>query len=97
MPGDLQFHATPIRDQFAGLRGRTVHFIGNDDYVADATQRLRDRVGDRTADQASELDMRPFEILRDMLLEESRDYIGGAPQAAKVYQHQNAELVGVRW
>jgi hypothetical protein len=45
-------------------------------------------------------DWEPFEILRDILREESGDdhsSIGGPPQLVKVYQHMNCKHIGVFW
>ncbi|EOO70351.1 hypothetical protein IIC_04793 [Bacillus cereus VD021] len=49
-------------------------------------------------------DMEPFEMVRDLLLNNRGDFgidkhrtIGGAPQIVKVYQHMNTEPVGVYW
>jgi len=45
-------------------------------------------------------DWEPFEIVRDILREESGDHnssVGGPPQVMKVYQHMNAKHIGVFW
>lgn len=45
-----------------------------------------------------ELDMEPFEVLRDLLRSSTElDTIGGPPQLAKVYQHMNCKPIGVMW
>src|SRR3954447_7447997 len=41
--------------------------------------------------------MEPFEVLRDIVLEERFDSVGGAPHVAKVYRHLNTQFFGVPW
>ena len=41
--------------------------------------------------------MEPFEVLRDMIRQETSPYIGGPPQLAKAYQHLNVMRLGVYW
>ncbi|MBI3169597.1 MAG: hypothetical protein HYZ22_14025 [Chloroflexi bacterium] len=61
--------------------------------------RLRNDENNRTASQTPrEVNMEPFEVLRDLLREtKNSDSIGGPPQLLKVYQHINALPVPVFW
>lgn len=42
-------------------------------------------------------DMEPFEVLRDMIREDTFDTIGGPLQLLKVYEHMNRSPISVRW
>lgn len=49
-----------------------------------------------------EFDMEPFEVVRDLLINKNNQdlklsSVGGAPQLVKVYQHMNAQPIGVFW
>ena len=46
----------------------------------------------------AQLDMEPFEIVRDMLRDTAHsETIGGAPQVVKVHQYMSAAPLGVYW
>lgn len=46
----------------------------------------------------AKFNMEPFEVIRDLLKgANANDSIGGAPQAAKVYQYLNSADVGIFW
>lgn len=82
------------------LGGRTVVFIGDDEYRIDARQRLKSLLQARfgLAMDGDTLDMEPFEVLRDLLRKpDPRSFIGGPPQIVKVYQHMNCRMQGVYW
>ncbi len=73
-------------DKAKDARLRLVQSIGNGD-------RLRKRMDGRRR-----LDMEPFTIIRDMLLDsDADDTIGGPPQLLKVHQHQNCTAHSVFW
>jgi len=45
-----------------------------------------------------QLDMEPFEVIRDMLRDPLKDRtIGGAPQLVKIYQYMDSTPLGVYW
>lgn len=69
------------------------------DYTDDAKARLLKILKDRDKLQSGSLDMEPFEVLRDMLLDNEDKYplIGGAPQLIKVYKHMNTTPFAVKW
>jgi hypothetical protein len=58
-------------------------------------QKLNNRERSR---RTSNLDMEPFEVVRDMLRDEAHaDTIGGAPQVVKVYQYMHSTPLAVYW
>lgn len=81
-----------------GVKGEIkVSFTG--DYTEDAKQRLLTILKDRNKLMTGSLDMEPFEVLRDMLREDEKNYplIGGSPQLIKVYKHMNRTPIAVKW
>jgi hypothetical protein len=80
-------------------RKRKVWFIGDDEYVKEARQKLNQLLLVRNKLNES-LDMEPFEVIRDMLRLHSKDpraSIGGPPQFVKIYQYIHAQPFGVLW
>jgi len=75
------------------------------DYVEDAKARLVDLLRERGKLKEGNLDMEPFEVLRDMLREDENkkeidakyNLIGGAPQLIKIYEHMNRAPIAVNW
>jgi len=60
-------------------------------------RRLLELLDARNIREGSGLDIEPFEVLRDIIRDESSPYVGGSPQLIKVYQHMNVQPFGVRW
>jgi len=73
---------------------KRIAFSGDKEVVVEAYKRLNQKGKKRGA---YFYDMEPFEVVRDLLRENSHDSIGGPPQIAKVYQHMNAKIQGVYW
>lgn len=71
-------------------------FIGDQEAVrearSDTARTLRER--GRTSDQ---IDMEPFEVLRDSIRSGRHAQVGGSPQVAKVYRHMNTQMFSVLW
>lgn len=70
------------------------------DYTEDAKQRLIKILKDRDKLESGNLDMEPFEVLRDMLREKNEvkyPLIGGSPQLIKIYKHLNRTPIAVKW
>jgi hypothetical protein len=75
---------------------KQIAFVG--DYVEDARKLLITKLKAKGRLEVGGFDMEPFEVLRDLLREKSgRDYIGGAPQLAKVYQRCASVAFPVMW
>lgn len=75
-----------------------VSFSG--DYTEDAKARLLTILKERNKLATGSLDMEPFEVMRDMLLEEDitkYPLIGGAPQLIKIYRHMNRTPIAIKW
>ncbi len=71
-------------------------FIG--DYQAEAMKRLKNKMKAKGKNDNSGFDYEPFEVLRDMLRENSKyPYIGGAPQLVKIYKNMNCIAYPVYW
>lgn len=76
---------------------RAFSFFGDgaDDATRACAKVLRDR-----GKKADEIDMEPFEVLRDILRANGNDehaLVAGPPQLVKVHQHLNANHVAVWW
>lgn len=82
-----------------GVKGEIkVSFTG--DYTDDAKERLINLLRERDKLIDGNLDMEPFEVLRDMLRENDETkypLIGGSPQLIKVYRHMNRTPIAVKW
>lgn len=92
-----KFAARPT-SYWKGVSGeKKIAFAG--DYVEDAKERLLNLLRERGKLEDGNFDMEPFEVLRDLLLEEDEQYplIGGAPQLVKVYKHMNVLPFAVKW
>lgn len=74
---------------------RVVSFIG--DYHFEFRSRLIDLMKRKNKFIQGYFDMEPFEVLKDMILENKFDAIGGAPQLLKVYEHMNRTPIAVKW
>jgi len=71
-------------------------FIG--DYVDIAKKKLIDLLREKNKLTSGDLDYEPFEVLVDMLKNNSdMPAIGGAPQLLKVYRHMNTTAFAVKW
>lgn len=74
---------------------RIISFIG--DYHHEYQERLKTLMRKKKKFISGSFDMEPFEILRDMLLEDNFKDIGGPPQLLKVYEHMNRSPIAVEW
>ena len=98
----ITFDAAKEEFVFSSLpkhRKRKVWFIGDDEYVKEARQKLNQLLLKRDKLNQS-LDMEPFEIIRDMLrlhASDPRATIGGPPQLIKIYQYIHTQPFGVYW
>ncbi len=63
--------------------GRIFNFIG--DEIGEARRRLNNIITDRVLADG-ELNWEPFEVLRDMCIDEKYHTIGGIPQVVKIYK-----------
>ncbi|MFE0344961.1 hypothetical protein ACFW0L_25160 [Priestia megaterium] len=69
-------------------------------YLEEKAQNLDELM---TSNGESKFNMEPYEVVRDLLYDKvinaNNDFrtIGGAPQLIKIYQHSNAEPIGVFW
>lgn len=74
---------------------KVIAFAG--DEIKDAHARLVELLRSRGKLQSGNLNMEPFEILRDMIRSSAYPTIGGAPQVAKVYRYLQTQYFAVRW
>jgi hypothetical protein len=81
---------------FRFRRGGRFFFIGDPEAVREARGRTMRLLSSRKR-EVTEIDMEPFEVLRDILREQKHPHVGGAPQVAKVYQHLNTQFFAVSW
>jgi hypothetical protein len=106
--GDQKYFHDPAPAWFRGRHRRQpgqARAIFAGDWRLEARRRLvrliraRHSITPHSEDSFS-FDWEPFEILRDLLRENSGDEnvsIGGPPQLAKIYQHMNSRYIGVYW
>jgi hypothetical protein len=95
---EKKFRQRPI-SFWKGVKG-TIKVSFSGDYTNDAKNRLVKILKERDILVNGSLDMEPFEIMRDMLLENDETkyhLIGGAPQLVKVYKHMNRTPIAVNW
>lgn len=84
-------------------RARDFRPIGQVAIAGDQAPTARDNLADliRTKNAVSlldKLDFEPFEVVRDMLRDETKAHtIGGPPQVLKVYQYSDCVPLGVWW
>lgn len=71
-------------------------FIGTEAALPDAEARLQQLLQQRGKTSA-ELDMEPFEVLRDIVRSARYDDIGGVPQMAKVFRHMTTHFYATLW
>jgi hypothetical protein len=90
------FYRRVIRGQQT-RRSWSVHFAGDTDAVDHANERLGRLLSERSVTPQVGLDMEPFEVLRDIIREETFPSVGGAPQLAKVYRHLNMRFFALPW
>lgn len=76
---------------------KMIAYIGDQDVVEDAKNRLISLLRERDKLKTGNLDMEPFEILRDIIRSESFHSVGGSIQIVKIYEHSNAVPVAVYW
>lgn len=91
-----KFAARPT-SYWKGIKGeKKIAFAG--DYVGKAKKLLIDLLKSRNKLEDGNLDMEPFEVLRE-LLKNQKEYslIGGPPQLLKVYRHMNVLPFAVKW
>jgi hypothetical protein len=81
---------------FRFRRGGNFFFIGDREAVGEARARTCRLINERCR-TLDTIDMEPFEVLRDIILEKNHPYVGGAPQIAKVYQHLNTQFFATLW
>jgi hypothetical protein len=87
-------HAWPGQEK-AALK--LICYIGDDEAVAAAKASLVQRLKVAGKLPNGNLDMEPFEILRDIIRSEKFPSVGGSPQVVKIYEHMNAVPFGVYW
>ena len=78
-----------------GNKDKFLVFAG--DYEDEFKSRLMRLLKNRNKHNRGGFDMEPFEILRDMIRNNTFNAIGGAPQLVKVYKHQNTLPFGILW
>lgn len=73
-------------------------FFASDDRVAvkKAIERTNRLLAERQK-TPDEIDMEPFEVLAELIRDDTHFSIGGAPQIGKVYAHLNTQLFQVLW
>lgn len=76
---------------------KLISFVGDDEAVAEAKNRLVEMLRERGKLERNSLDMEPFEILRDIIRENRFASVGGPIQLVKIYEHANAIPIGVYW
>jgi hypothetical protein len=87
--------------QVTGIRGlgenRLVHFAG--DETSRATSALARYLAANGTLTSGAVDMEPMQALLEVAMDESdaTRSIGGAPQVAKIYRHQNINHFAVQW
>jgi hypothetical protein len=90
-----RFTFRPAKSWRGNNSQRTLVMIG--DATKEAHTRLIKLLRDRNSLPGHGFDMEPFEVLRDMIRDESHPAIGGAPQLGKVYSFLHAQLFSVAW
>jgi len=70
-------------------------FIGDDSNIA--TQRVYEILRSRNRVKSAQLQMEPLEVLTEFIRDDSKPYIGGAPQVYKIYKHLNTLPYNVYW
>lgn len=94
-----------IAFQSAGISNGIDKVIFAGDWAKEAKNRLNQLIRAKYGNgmelyKGNGFDMEPFEVLRDLLRENSKRAdvtIGGPPQIVKVYQHMNCKPIGVYW
>jgi hypothetical protein len=90
-----QFSASEVRT-WKGIKvNRVVSFIG--DYHLEFQERLIKLMKDRHKFINGYFDMEPFEVLVQMIREDTFEKIGGSPQLLKIYEHMNRSPIAVKW
>ncbi|EKA4470936.1 MULTISPECIES: hypothetical protein [Vibrio] len=70
-------------------------FMGDD--AGQANERAYDLLRERGRVEEEGMQMEPFEVLKEFILDPERPYIGGSPQISKVYSHMNVLTYNVYW
>jgi hypothetical protein len=68
-----------------------------DDVRVMAFARIAELVRKRGLAENRELDMEPFEVLRDIIRQKASSHVGGPPQLVKVYPNGKSQVFGVLW
>jgi hypothetical protein len=87
-------HAWPGQEQNAL---KLICYIGDEDAIATARSSLIERLRGLGKLPNGNLDMEPFEVLRDIIRSEKFPSVGGSPQVVKLYEHMNTVPFGVYW
>lgn len=91
------------RSHSFSVRRRTCIFIGDKDVSRDvdlpktANERLNEKLLSVGKLPAGTLDFEPFDVVRDMILDDKFRTVGGPIQFAKVYAHLNTQTFAVYW
>ena len=95
----LVYH--PDIDRYTFHAGRperyAIAFVGDQEAIAEANRRLNILLREKGKSDLDELNMEPFEVLRDIIRSGKFPTVGGAPQVVKVYEHMNVAPMGVYW
>jgi len=75
----------------------TKYFFFLGDNVNDARTKLYDILRSRKKMTVGGLEMEPFEVLRNMILDPQFQTIGGPPQMVKIYKHMNTLPYNIWW
>jgi hypothetical protein len=95
----LVYHSDIDRYTFHSGRPEpyTIAFVGDKEAIAIARRRLNVLLKARGKPNFDNLNMEPFEVLRDVIRSGDCHTVGGAPQVVKVYEHMNVAPIGVYW
>ncbi|KVC24497.1 hypothetical protein [Burkholderia pseudomultivorans] len=75
---------------------RSYAFIGTAEALPEAEERLAELLRDRGKTD-HDLDMEPFEVVRDIIREGKYSDIGGVPQIAKVFRYMKTHFYATLW
>jgi len=90
-----RFTFRPVRRWTGNNKAKLFFVIG--DYTDEFKKRLVNLLKERDKLEDGGFDMEPFEVLRDMLRENSFDLIGGAPQLMKIHKYASCRPFAVFW
>lgn len=90
-----RFTFRPAQRWRGANKEKMIAFTG--DYETEFRERLVALLRKKRKIETGSFDMEPFEIIRDMLRENTYEKIGGPPQVVKVYRYSNVRPLAVIW